>query len=186
MRTITCLTLLLILVTCRIAAFQETAPEKITRANWQKHPKIEAIREIVKSVIADWESGELKTSHRNFENCDGAFTEFRRISVDASGIVRRYEFAYTAEDDSRTDEYYYDDAGRLRFVLIDGWNASDGVPARHRIYFDEDGKRLWEDSKGKGLYWPQKWPDNKLHKTDAAKDFANNTRCEREVKSGKK
>ncbi len=155
---------------------------KITRSNWRQHPQIAAVLAVVHSVNDAWAKGELKTSQRNFENCAGSFTEFRRISRDGNGIVRRYEFAYSAEDDSRTDEFYYDDSGRLRFVIINGWNASDGVPARHRVYLDESGNRLWEDSKGKGLYWPKRWEEKQLHKTDAAQDFANNTRCTSEVK----
>lgn len=159
---------------------QKTA--RITRAKWRQHPKIKAAQAIVSSVNAAWKRGAFKTSQRSFEKCGDAFTEFRRMTVDSKGVVRRYEFAYTAEDDSRTDEYYYDESGRLRFVRISGWNASAGSNADRKIYFDENGKRLWEDQKGIGHFWPWPWPDKDLHKSDAAKDFADKSRCAREVK----
>src|SRR6266545_507172 len=155
-------------------------PAAVTKANWRQHPKIKAVRAIVSSVNAGWKKGAFKTSERSFEKCGDIFTEFRRLTVDSKGVVRRYEFAYTAEDEGRSDHYYYDDSGRLRFVFILG--SSGNGKYEHRIYFDEKGKRLWEDVKGAGHFWPGVWPDEELHKTDAAKDFADSSRCAREIK----
>ena len=158
---------------------QTDGTDKLTSANWREHPKIEAVREIVRTVNEGWEKREFKTTSRNLEGCGDTFTQFRRLTVDSKGIVRRYEMQFTAEDSGGTEQYYFDDAGQLRFVLIEG-SAGNGSRLRHRIYFDENGKRLWEEHSvkgGPGHYWPQKWPDDQLHKTDAAKAFARTGGC---------
>ncbi len=154
-------------------------PEKITRANWRTHPRIEEVRAIVRSVNEGWANREFKTSERRFENCEDTFAQFRRLTVDRQGVVRRYEYEYAAEDEGRTDQYYYDEAGRLRFVLITA-GAANGSRLRHRIYFDEKGKRLWEEHRvtgGLGHFWPETWPNDQLHRTDAAKAFAKTDGC---------
>lgn len=158
-------------------------PEKITSANWRKHPEIEAVRAIVRTVNESWEKREFKTSERNLENCEDTFTQFRRLTVDSRDVVRRYEFRYTSEDEGRTDQYYYDENGRLRFVIIEA-SAGNGSRLRHRIYFDDKGRRLWEEhhvTGGPGHFWPRKWPDSELHKTDAVRAFAKTDGC-KEIK----
>jgi hypothetical protein len=156
-----------------------------SNTNKRETSSVDAVRTIVKSVNEGWASGQLKTSKRTFEGCGDAFTEFRRLTTDANGVVRRYEVGYTAEDEGRTDQYYYDESGRLRFVLISG-SAGNGSKLRHRIYLDQNGKRLREQhtvTSGPGHFWPKTWPDKELHKADAARDFANNSRCTKEGKS---
>jgi len=108
-----------------IAIRGQTDDTKLTKANWRAHPKIEAVREIVRTVNEGWEKREFKTTSRNLEVCGDTFTEFRRLTVDTKGIVRRYEMQYTAEDSGGTEQYYYDHGGQLRFVLIEG-SAGNG------------------------------------------------------------
>jgi len=156
-----------------------------TPANKREPSEVEAVRTIVKEVNEGWANRQFKTSARRFEGCGEAFTEFRRLTVDANGVVRRYELGYTAEDEGRTDQYYYDESGRLRFVLIFG-SAGNGSSLRHRIYFDQTGNRLREQhhvTSGSGHFWPSRWPDKELHKTGAAKDFADQSRCSKEIKA---
>lgn len=122
---------------------QET---EITEANWQRHPKIIAIRRIVSSVDAGLKKGSYKTSERKFESCQDQFFTLRRIARDSKDAVAWYEQYFEYEDGSYDFHYYYDPAGRLRFVFAQAY-AANGTREQLRIYFDEAGKRLWKTDK---------------------------------------
>ena len=126
-----------------------------------------------------WARKELKVSERNLTNCGDIFTQFRRLLTEADGTVRRYEVRYTAEDEGGNQESYYDESGRLRFVIIDA-SAGNGSKLRHRIYFDENGKRLWEDHHvtGLGHHWPKTWPNSDLQLTNVRQAFSTTKGCE--------
>jgi len=151
----------------------------ITQANWQRHPKIRAVRNLVQSVNAGLRKAAFKTSKRQFEYCEPYEDTLRKIAVDSRGVVRRYEKQAGSEDSSLTWEHYYDDSGRLRFVFISG-GAVNGAHLEHRIYFDETGQRIWESHKyvkGPEYSFPEVWPDEQLQKVDPAKAFAAASRC---------
>jgi hypothetical protein len=117
--------------------------QAITEANWQQHPKIVAIRKVVSAVDAGLKSGAFKISRREFDDCWNGDTS-RRIARDAKGLVRYYETYGYGEEHDTTNKRYYDVSGRLRFVyIIDRWS---GI-GTGRIYFDESGKRVWENYK---------------------------------------
>lgn len=165
-------------------ARQET---KITAANWQQNPKIIEIRQLVASIDAELKKASFEISERRLEFCDHDqnFT-VRRIARDAKGAVPWYEHYSEGQDESWDFHYYYDGAGRLRFVLADARSAN-GTREQLRLYFDEAGKRLWKTDKllkGQGCpgcfsgYYDS---DEKLA-FDPAKDFANEAGC-KEAKS---
>lgn len=161
--------------------------DRITQANWQRHPKIRAVRLVVQSVNARLKKGALKTSKREFEYCEPYEDTFRQLAVDSKGMVRRYEKRGGSEDSSLTWQHYYDDSGRLRFVFITG-GAVNGAQLEHRIYFDESGQRIWETHKyvkGPGYTFPEIWPDEQLQKSDPAQAFAAASKCP-EVKVGER
>lgn len=120
--------------------------EAITEKNWQQHPKIRAIRGIVSSVNAGLKKGAFKTSERRFEYCDDQHFTLRRIAHDSKGVVAWYEDYSEGEDASWDFYYYYDRAGRLRFVFAFA-RAANGTREQLRIYLDETGKRLWKTDK---------------------------------------
>ncbi len=120
---------------------QET---EITEANWQRHPKIRAIRRIVSSVNAGLKKGTFKTAQRKFE-C-GTGLEVRRIARTSKGVAVWYEDYSEGQDASWDFHHYYDPAGRLRFVFAFARSAN-GTREQLRIYFDEAGKRLWKTDK---------------------------------------
>src|SRR6185436_6235857 len=158
--------------------------EKITAANWRQHPKIKAVRGIVAAVDAGMKRGVLKTSTRTFEYCEPYEDTIRRSTVDSGNIVRRYDREGGSEDSSLTLRHYYDPQGRLRFVFITG-GAVNGAQLEQRIYFDENGERIWEEhkyTKGPEYTFPEIWPDEQLQKSDPAKAFAAVSPC-KEVKS---
>ena len=115
------------------------AGEVISDKNWQKHPKIIAIRRIVNSDNAGVRKGAFKTEHRI---CEMDWFSRLRIARDSKGIVRWYQNYGEGEDSSRDNNYYYDDAGRLRFVLMTTY-AANGTREQHRAYFDESGRLIY-------------------------------------------
>lgn len=158
---------------------QET---KITAANWQQNPKIIEIRELVTSTDAELKKRAYKISERRLQYCrDGELFTVRRIARDAKGAVPWYEHYSEGQDESWDFHYYYDGAGRLRFVLADARSAN-GTREQLRVYFDEAGKRLWKTEKLlKGTGCPGCFSgyydsDEKLA-FDPAKDFANEAGC---------
>jgi hypothetical protein len=158
------------------ASAQET---EVTKANWQQHPKIKAVRAIYQAVNGAVSKGTLKTSKREFEYCEPYEDTERRLGMDSKGRVRYYVTKGGSEDSSLTHQHYYDEMGHLRFVFITG-GAVNGSELEHRIYFDESGKRIWEEQKyvkGPGYTFPNVWPDEELQKTDPGKAFNAGSKC---------
>lgn len=160
-----------------VASAQGSAP--ITQNNWQRHPQIKAVRQVVESVNAGIRKSIFKSAKRVFEYCEPYEDTLRKIAVDSIGVVRRYEKQGGSEDSSLTWEHYYDSAGRLRFVFISG-GAANGARLEHRIYFDEGSQRIWEShkyTKGPEYSFPEVWPDDQLQKSDPANAFKADSKC---------
>lgn len=160
--------------------------EKITASNWQRHPKIIEVRAIVDSINAGIRKGAFKISRREFEYCESYEDAMRKMAVDSKGVVRKYENQAGSDDSALTWQHYYDQLGRLRFVFISG-GAANGAQLEHRIYFDESGKRLWEQHKyikGPEYTFPEVWPEEQndrarpIQKSEPAKAFAAKSPCE--------
>lgn len=161
------------------AGAQATKGAQITKANWNQHPKIKAVRAIVESVNAGLSGKSLKVSEREFEYCEPYEDTVRKQAVDAKGLVRMYETQAGSDDSSLTWKHFYDEAGRLRFVFITG-GATNGAQLEHRIYFDEAGKRIWEDhkyKKGPEYTFPKVWPDDQLQSKNPGGAFAAKSPC---------
>jgi hypothetical protein len=159
--------------------FLQESGGEVTRANWQQHPKIKAIRAIVQSVKNGMSRKSLTVRKRAFEYCEPYEDTERMIAADSRGRTRFYKNAGGSDDSSLKWEHYYDEAGRLRFVFITG-GAVNGSELEHRIYFDEAGKRIWEEQtykKGPGYTFPEVWPDNQLQMADAAAKFSSKSSC---------
>jgi hypothetical protein len=160
-------------------SLSQEAGGAITKANWQRHPKITQVRAIVQSVNAGISGKSLTVRKRAFEYCEPYEDTARTIATDAKGRVRFYGNEGGSDDSALKWEYYYDEAGRLRFVFITG-GAVNGSKLEHRIYFDENGKRLWEDhtyKKGPGYTFPEVWPDDQLQLSNAASKFSSKSPC---------
>jgi hypothetical protein len=159
------------------AQIPQDAP--ITKANWNQHPKIKAVRAIVAAVDAGVTRKTLKVSVRKFEYCEPYEDTVRKQAVDAQRLVRMYEKQGGSDDSSLTTKHFYDEAGRLRFVFITG-GAVNGSQLEQRIYFDEAGQRIWEEHKyvkGPGYTFPEVWPDDQLQLQDPAGAFAAKSPC---------
>jgi hypothetical protein len=155
------------------------ASDEITKANWQQHPKIKAIRAMVQTVKNGMSRKSFTVKKRAFEYCEPYEDTERMIATDSRGRTRFYQNAGGSDDSSLKWEHYYDEAGRLRFVFITG-GAVNGSELEHRIYFDEAGKRIWEEhtyKKGPGYTFPEVWPDEQLQISDAATKFSSKSSC---------
>ena len=158
---------------------------EISDKNWQNNPRIIAIRKMVNSATIEIRKGTLKTEHRVCE--EGWFSRLR-IARGANGTVRWYQHYQEGEDSSWDDNYYYDDAGRLRFVLMTSY-AINGTREQHRAYFDENGALIYHGRrllKGTGYFGPSVEDLQKLVQMDPKKDFAEETQGCKEVKSSAK
>lgn len=163
----------------RTKAQERGASDELTKANWQQHPKIKAIRAIVQTVTAGLGRKAYKVQTREFEYCEPYEDGLRSIARDARGRVRYYEKQGGSEDSALKLQHYYDEAGRVRFVFITG-GAANGAELEHRIYFDEQGQRIWEEhkyTKGPGYTFPEIWPAEQLQLRDAAAAFAAKSPC---------
>jgi hypothetical protein len=149
-----------------------------------KQAKIREIRKLVNSVDLGISKGIFKTSQKRFEDCEDGYEVYRQITVDTKGVVRRYETQGGTEDHLLTFEHYYDESGRISFVYIIG-GAANGTRIQHRIYFDENGKRIFESHKnvtGPGYPGFSDYPDDELSISRPAEDFAAASQCP-EIKS---
>jgi hypothetical protein len=145
---------------------------EITKANWQRDPRIRDIQKIVGSVNAGLKVHTFKTAERKYECEEVPYFTLMRIARDSKGSVTWYETYSEGEDSSWDDHYYYDNANRLRFVLMTCY-AANGTREQHRLYFDGNGKLIWRTRKllkGPGYFGPQDVEE--LVKMDPAKDFA--------------
>jgi predicted SPOUT superfamily RNA methylase MTH1 len=168
-----------------ITGTQIRALAEINGKNWQNDPRIIAIRKIVNSDNAEVKKGAFKTEHRICE--EGWFSRLR-LARDAKGTVRWYQHYQEGEDSSWDDNYYYDEAARLRFVLMTSY-AANGTREQHRAYFDESGSLIYHDRrrlKGPGYFGPQVEELKKLAEMDPQKDFAEATQGCKEVKDSMK
>ena len=143
-----------VLAVPRISPYNYAQSEdEITDKNWQNNPKIIAIRKMVNSATVEIRKGTFKTEHRICE--EGWFSRLR-IARASNGTVRWYQHYQEGEDSSWDDNYYYDDAGRLRFVLMTSY-AINGTREQHRAYFDENGALIYHGRrllKGPGYFGP--------------------------------
>ena len=156
--------------------------DEINDKNWQTHPKIVAIRKIVNSTNAEVRNRAYKTQHRICE--EGWFSRLR-IARDSKGTVRWYQHYQEGEDSSWDNNYYYDDAGRLRFALMTCY-AINGTREQHRAYFDERGGLIYHSRrllKGPGYFGPPVEDLKELVQMDPKKDFAEASQGCKEAKS---
>lgn len=60
---------------------------------------------------------------------------------DSAGVVRRFDMDTGSDDSARQLQYYYDSAGRLRFIF-GRYGAVVGSHLEERVYYDEHRREL--------------------------------------------
>ena len=174
-----------LLSTMVVISASAQSEDEINDKNWQNHPKIIAIRRIVNSANAEVRSGAFKTEHRICE--EGWFSRLR-IARDSKASVRWYQHYQEGEDSSWDNNFYYDSAGHLRFVLMTSY-AANSTREQHRAYFNESGDLIYHGRqllKGPGYFGPPVEDLKEMVQMDPKKDFAEATQGCKEVKSSAK
>lgn len=124
----------------------------ITEQNWSRHPRIIEIRKIYEGIRAGLDNKSLTYVEKDFSklprDCRGTYPiEKLAVAYDKKGRVRLYIHAQRiSHDDLQTDEYYYDQDGKLRFVFMT--NKSDVYATiENRVYVSATGKVFWDVKK---------------------------------------
>lgn len=152
--------------------------EPITKKNWRNHPKIAAIRALVQANEAAIQG--KRYQHQERTDCDLEHSvEREAVDRDPAGVIRKYVHGVATEDSGYRTEQHYDERGRLRFVFALRGAVPTDSTGELRIYFAEDGKRLWTDlqEKGEGYSWIQDFPDAWLER-DPERAWKNPPPCE--------
>lgn len=153
---------------------------EITAKNWLKHPSVIEIRNIYSDVRKEIDSGKLNKKFREEDSCEFYGASDRVMYSDASGIARNYSYNAGSGDSLIQWDFYYDQKGHLRFAFIQG-GAVNGTVIHHRIYFDVNRKRIWENQKlveGPGYTFPRgAWPNEDIV-YDPVKHYAPESYCQ--------
>ena len=116
----------------------------VTKSNWQRHPAIIAIQQLVAAIDRD--------SARYVQLTDSASCHGGEVSLtatlwsDSTGTSRRYQVAGGSGDSAGEARYYYDASGRLRFVFTET-GAVNGTQREDRAFFARNGTLLYKDSR---------------------------------------
>lgn len=158
------LQLLLVIVSGLAGSVYAINEIPINKTNWLNHPKIQEIRDIYNQIESRITNNTLVKSEKSMESEEPSVSISKIIYVDNLGTIRKYIEETGSDDSALTSNYYYDHAGRLRFVFIKG-EAVNGSQLEHRIYFDTRGKRIWEIQKyltAIHYTFPSIWPKEDL------------------------
>ena len=151
----------------------------LTNENYQQDARIKVIEEMVQNVNTGMGSGAIATAKRVFEYCQPYGIVERDIAKNTSGSVRMYEERGGSDNSDRRIKRYYDEAGKLRFVLITDAVRGGGELVQ-KVYYDESGKRLWVENKVTGVpenSIPSNYPDDVLVIASPEKAFAEPSPC---------
>ena len=144
-----------------IFAFDNT---EINESNWLNHPKIVEVREIYNEVEAEIRYKNVIEQKKIFEYSEPYAPTLKVIYFNKFNIVRKYTEEAGSDDSALEFNYYYDHKQILRFVFIKGGTVNGSI-LEHRIYFDSNGKKIWEIQKyieGPGYTFPEVWPESEL------------------------
>ncbi len=148
------------------AAASAWAVPPITAKNWQLHPRIIEVRKIYDEVNAALKAHRLREKRREFDCSKLPEAELAhqqdyyeggvRVLAQAHDGTPRFFYREGGSEDSMVRvEYYYDAAGKLRFIFVRG-GAVNGTHMETRVYYSAGGDRLWQDDgviKGPGYYF---------------------------------
>src|SRR5262245_35217919 len=146
--------------------------EPVSASNWQRHPDIVEIRAIYREIKRGETGGRLRDLRRAFGDC--GLNEERILYLDARGAARSYYWAGDSSDSGSQYAYYYDGAGRLRFVFMKAAAPWVGSKLERRIYMSRDSKRLWDEEKREGPGYT--FPEIELV-SNAKQDFHEESSC---------
>jgi hypothetical protein len=121
----------------------QSTDNAITLANWQDHPAIFGVRQLVSEIEMAIHDGALASTKR--ENlCEGEPGEdYREKWTDGSGRIEKLVFASGGGDHASAMTVYYDRRGTVRYVHSE-FNDVWGGAEERLVYFAQNGEPLWE------------------------------------------
>lgn len=135
--------LLLSTSACGSGASQPGAYGDVTLKNWRTHPRIAEIRAIYEEIQREQAQGRGTAVTRRFDynspQCQATYpVQATSLWQDEAGRTRAYVVDQTVSHrDAMRIERYYDQEGRLRFVLVNRF------PGETRVYLGNEGAVLW-------------------------------------------
>ncbi len=159
----------------------DAASPPVTAANWRRHPRIIAIRNLVKAdqvamATKRWRADPVRQCRSETR----PYAAETRAIRDEQGRIRTYVTSDGSDDSAYRIEHHYDEAGHLRFAFARS-SAVNGAFVEYRLFLDEWGKELWRDVRSRGSYTfqrPPAFPDEALVR-DPATAAALPLRCGR-------
>lgn len=135
--------LLLSTSACGSGASRPAAYGDVTLKNWRTHPRIVEIRAIHEEIQGERAQGKGTTATRRFDydspQCQATYpVQATSLWQDEAGRPRAYVVDQTVSHrESMRIERYYDQEGRLRFVLVNRFSGET------RVYMGTEGAVLW-------------------------------------------
>ena len=120
------------------------AQSKIAAANWQKGPRIDSVRAVVKWV--DDLSSTLTAQAASTTCDDGRVVLMSKIFTDSGNVVRRFTVQGGSDESAGQEQHYYDGLGTLRFTFAET-SASNGTRREDRYYYDASGTLIYHDER---------------------------------------
>jgi YD repeat-containing protein len=111
------------------------------QADAERNAAVQAVR----SIYQETEAG-IKVNryvrHDTTVTCDESGLDNNySFYRDSAGVVRRLDAEVGTDDHAEVHHYYYDAAGRLRFIFVQ-YGAVTGAHLQERVYYDENRQEL--------------------------------------------
>ena len=103
--------------------------------------EIQAVRAVYQEVVQAAAANRLTRLEKSVRCHKDDFGEDVTSWTDASGRVRRLTISGGTDDHVQTHRFYYDGAGRLRFIFVSR-GAVNGTQEEERIYYAADRRVL--------------------------------------------
>lgn len=136
------------LLLCSVAAAAlppvAQAQSKVAGANWQKGPRIDSVRAVVKEVAAITRT---LTEQSDSTSCDeGHVVLVSRLFTDSGNVVRLFTIEGGSDESAGEEHHYYDGLGTLRFSFA-ATSATNGTQREDRYYYDITGSLIYHDQR---------------------------------------
>ena len=135
---------LLLAVACIALPSVARGQSKIAGSNWQKGPRLDSVRAVVK-----WVDGLARTltEETDSTSCDdGQVHLVTRLFTDSGNVVRRFTIEGGSDESAGEEHHYYDGLGTLRFSFA-ATSATNGTQREDRYYYDITGSLIYHDQR---------------------------------------
>lgn len=118
------------------------AAQTVYSPNWVMRADIQAVRKIYQEVNRI----QLTQQRKQCKISGGAVAIVATLYLDKNKQVRKYQMEGGTGDSIAKVSHYYSISGKNRFTF-EVLRAANGTHAERRLYFDAQGKKIYEDYK---------------------------------------